>query len=286
MGTQFGDRLAALAADGRIRAVTDITRDGFIEQDGNLVITGWNSQAERLFGWSAAEAIGKRSHILVPERNRDRHDGSLRELLEAGTSAPISHQVTATHRSGREFALDFTLAVSPRDGQPYIVALARQLSEPDRVEARLHEAEHKFHDLIDHLEDGYFEVDLKGMFVFVNEAYCRMTGLAARELIGSSFKMVIRDSERIKETYDAYVQVYQTGQPLRGFETTVIKRDGSRRYVEDTVSLKHDANGAADGIHRHPPRLHRTAPGGREAAPERRALSRHSRAHRGRVFRD
>ena len=248
MGTQFGDRLAALAADGRIRAVTDITRDGFIEQDGNLVITGWNSQAERLFGWSAAEAIGKRSHILVPERNRDRHDGSLRELLEAGTTAPISHQVTAAHRSGREFALDFTLAVSPRDGQPYIVALARQLSEPDRVEARLHEAEHKFHDLIDHLEDGYFEVDLKGMFVFVNEAYCRMTGLVARELIGSSFKMVIRDSERIKETYDAYVQVYQTGQPLRGFETTVIKRDGSRRYVEDTVSLKHDANGLPAGF--------------------------------------
>jgi len=51
--------------------------DGFIEQDAHGVISGWSAESEQLFGWSRAEAIGMRSHRLIPERNRARHDKAL-----------------------------------------------------------------------------------------------------------------------------------------------------------------------------------------------------------------
>jgi len=55
--------------------------DASIEQDAHGRITGWSAEAARLFGWSTAEAIGMRSHLLGPERNRGRHDRSLQVFL-------------------------------------------------------------------------------------------------------------------------------------------------------------------------------------------------------------
>jgi two-component system, sensor histidine kinase and response regulator len=220
--------------------------DGLIEQDEHLVITAWNEQAERLFGWSAAEAIGKRSSELVPKRNRERHDRALRALLTASSPGSYTQVVTALHRSGREYKMETTISVTVRDGVKRIVSLAR--SRREVVEARLEEAHQTFRNLIDRLEDGYFEVDLTGVFKFVNEAYCRMTGRSADELLGSSFKQLVRDPERVKATQDAYAGVYATGEPLTGFEHTVTRKDGSKRFVEDTVSLKRDSEGKPIGF--------------------------------------
>jgi PAS domain S-box-containing protein len=64
--------------------------DGFIEQDGNLVITAWDDQAEQMFGWTAAEVIGRPSRLLVPDRNRERHDLVLHGLLAAPPEGTVS----------------------------------------------------------------------------------------------------------------------------------------------------------------------------------------------------
>ena len=248
MPTPFPDRLAAVQADDRIRAVADTARDAFVEQDGNLVIIGWNSHAERLFGWPAADAIGMPSHVLVPERNRDRHVRSLRALVETAHAGPITHPLTAVHRDGHEFKVDSTVSFTLRHGTPCVVSFVHERLEPARVEARLHEAERQYRDLIDRLEDGYFEVDLKGVFTFVNDAYCRLTGRAARELLGVSFKQLFHDAERVKAIQDAYARIYKTGEALKGFEHTVTRKDGTKRFVEDTVTLKRDANGQPIGF--------------------------------------
>src|SRR5438445_400596 len=71
--------------------------DGFIEQDAHGVITGWSAEAELLYGWSRAEAIGMRSHRLVPERA-----GKLREMYS---------QVYTTGRPIRAFEYE----ISPKN---------------------------------------------------------------------------------------------------------------------------------------------------------------------------
>ena len=116
------------------------------------------------------------------------------------------------------------------------------------VEARLQETEQTFRSLIDSLEDGYFEVDLKGMFTLVNDAYCRLTGWPREALLGQSFKELLRGADQAEATIQAYEQVYKTGEPLRAFEHTLVRRDGSTRAVEDTVSLKRDSRGQPIGF--------------------------------------
>src|SRR5205814_6596262 len=144
---------------------------------------------------------------LVPERNRDRHDGALRQLLAAARPKPTPQTITALHRNGTEFKLEITTLLITSEAGKRIQVIARSTREA--VEARLQEAEQIFRDLIDRLEDGYFEVDLTGVYNFVNEAYCRMTGRAAEELLGKSFKQLFKDDAKVKATQAAYSRVYQ-----------------------------------------------------------------------------
>jgi two-component system, sensor histidine kinase and response regulator len=220
--------------------------EAFIEQDEQLVIIAWSDHAEHLFGWTSEEAIGRHAKHLVPERNRDRHDRALQQLLSADRGSSFTQTITALHRNGREFKVETTaIVIEHPDGRRVRVVVR---TKQEIVQARLEEAEQTFRDLIDRLEDGYFEVDLAGVFKSVNAAYCRMTGRTQEELLGNSFKTLFRDEEKVKATVAAYANVYETGEPLKAFEHTIARKDGTRRIVEDTVSLKRDAAGHAVGF--------------------------------------
>jgi two-component system sensor histidine kinase/response regulator len=220
--------------------------EALIEQDEQLVITSWSDHAERLFGWTTEEAIGQNTRQLVPERNRERHDRALRNLLGARTPGSFTQTITALHRNGREFKIETTATVVTGEKRRLIRVAVRSTQEV--VAARLEEAEQTFRNLLDRLEDGYFEVDLVGVFKSVNDAYCRMTGRTEDELLGNSFKTLFKEEEKVKATIAAYARVYETGEPLKAFEHTVTRKDGTRRIVEDTVSLKRDASGKPVGF--------------------------------------
>ena len=197
--------------------------EAVIEQDDQLVITSWCDHAERLFGWRPEEALGRHSQHLVPVRNRDRHDRALKNLLGAVNPGSFTQTITALDRNGREFKIETTVSVvvdANRGRRIRVVARSKQ----EVVEARLEEAEQTFRELIDRLEDGYFEVDLVGVFKSVNDAYCRMTGRTAEELLGNSFKTLFREEEKVKATVAAYAKVYETGEPLKAFEHTVTRK--------------------------------------------------------------
>jgi PAS domain S-box-containing protein len=234
--------------DERARAIAATILEAFLEQDRQLAITDWNSQAEVLWGWSAGEAIGMRSHRLMPERNRDRFDRTLRELLDEQQRRPLSREITALHRDGHEFRIEMSIAVAVGDGEDRLVAFARDVTEARRTRVRLQEAEQSFRELIDRLEDGYFEFDVQGAFRFVNDAYCRMIGYSAEELVGANYNDVAIDPVHAQRMLDAYRGVYQTGQPLKSFDFTVTCKNGSKKYVEDSVSLKRDAGGRPIGF--------------------------------------
>ena len=222
--------------------------EALIEQDERLVVTAWNDHAERLFGWTADEAIGKPAKHLVPERNRQRHDSALQRFLTATTAGSFTQTITAIHRNGKEFKIETTITVIEEEDSGRRIRVVARLKR-EVVEARLQEAEQTFRDLIDRLEDGYFEVDLVGVFKSVNEAYCRMTGRTADELLGNSFKTLFKeDEEKVRSTQAAYARVYETGEPLKAFEHTVTRKNGTRRIVEDTVSLKRDRHGKPVGF--------------------------------------
>ena len=141
---RIANRTAALQeSEERTRAIVGSAPDAVVMMDAGGRIVGWNPQAERTFGWTAAEAVGRRlSDTIVPAAHRAAHERGLAAFL-AGGRGPVLNQrveVAAVHRDGREFPVE--LAISPlRSGPSYLfTAFVRDISQRRRQEAELRSA--------------------------------------------------------------------------------------------------------------------------------------------------
>jgi two-component system sensor histidine kinase/response regulator len=232
------------AIDDRLRSLAEASLDAYLEQDDTGIIRAWNSQAHRLFGWRAEEAIGMPTHVLVPERNRAIHYRQLAEFI-AGSHTPQRTIVTALHRDGHEFQVEFSVTLLSVGEEPRVVLLARELTSADE---QVHAAEQIYHQVLHELEDGYFEMDLSGTFTYINDAYARIMGYPREQLVNTSYTQWVVNSEFLKSGREAYTRVYQTGESLKAFEFTFLDPQGRLHFVEDSVSLRRDARGRPIGF--------------------------------------
>ena len=116
-----------------------------------------------------------------------------------------------------------------------------------RDEGALRQSEEKYRTILESIEDGYYEVDLKGNMTFFNDPVVKMLGYSPDELIGMNNRQFM-DPDVAKEVYKEFSRVARTGEPSRGFAYQVNAKDGTKRIVEASVSLRRDASGAPIGF--------------------------------------
>jgi PAS domain S-box-containing protein len=94
------------------RVVVEGTPDGVLCADRDGVIRLWNAGAERIFGWSASEAMGKGLDLIIPERLRGRHWDGWNRTMETGATrygAGDVLAVPALHKDGRSLSIEFSI---------------------------------------------------------------------------------------------------------------------------------------------------------------------------------
>jgi PAS domain S-box-containing protein len=217
--------------------------DGFIEQDAQGIISGWSAEAEQLFGWSRGEAIGMRSHQLIPARNRARHDKAIEGFVAAPDRPIRGQEITVLHRDGREFRAEFALSIEGRGEALRVIAIVRGIAADGHVEAAFRQSE-RFRTILDQIEDGCSVVDLRGNYLFVNDAFCRIFGFSRDRILGQSFKGS-QNPERHAKTLEIFNTVYRTGQPVKAYEYKV---EPSNLYVEQSITLERDTFGRPVGF--------------------------------------
>lgn len=100
---------------------------------------------------------------------------------------------------------------------------------------------------LENIEDGYWEIDLAGNYTFFNNAVCQIHGYAKEELMGMNNRQYT-DPETAKKVYKAFNNVYKTGTPLKGLNWQIIRKDGTKRYVEISILLQKDSSGKPIGF--------------------------------------
>ncbi|QDZ29552.1 EAL domain-containing protein [Noviherbaspirillum sp. UKPF54] len=120
-------------------------------------------------------------------------------------------------------------------------------TKPTAADAALCASEEKYRDILETIEDVYYEVDLKGKFVLYNSAFCRMLGYTAEELIGLGNRD-LQTPEMASHTYGIFNQVYRTGVPARQCDWELVRKDGSALIVESSVQLVRNRQGDATGF--------------------------------------
>ena len=123
----------------------------------------------------------------------------------------------------------------------------RYAIERKRAQEKLRESEEKYRTILESIEDGYYEVDLAGNLTFFNDSMCRIWGYPREELMGMNDRQYT-DQENAKKLFEAFNKVYKTGEPRRECDWGIIRKDGTRRYLEASVSLRKDASGKPIGF--------------------------------------
>ena len=239
---------AITLSEERHRAILNQMSDACFEFDLSGKFTFINSYMSRSLQYKQGELIGRDYHAIIPESDAGAANTVFNRVYETGKAATtFSHRVK--RKDGLELFVESSVSLI-RDGQGQptgFICVGRDVSERKQLEMALVRSEERFRNVLERMQDSYYEVDLKGDFTFVNEATCRDLLYSREELIGSNFHMIMSEEEA-KVVFDTFHEVYLTGEPNRGFAHKVIKKDGTIGYAESSVSLLKDDRGKPVGF--------------------------------------
>ncbi|MEW5725149.1 MAG: PAS domain S-box protein [Thermodesulfobacteriota bacterium] len=125
--------------------------------------------------------------------------------------------------------------------------LRAEIEERARAEEALRQSEEKYRNILESIEDGYYEVDLAGNLTSFNQSLCRILGRGFEELRGLNNRDFM-DPETASQVYRAFNEVYRTGRASRGFSWAPVRKDGRQVFVETSVTLVRDARGEPVGF--------------------------------------
>jgi len=121
------------------------------------------------------------------------------------------------------------------------------INQRKKVENALSDSEEKYRNIVENLEDGYYEIDLNGNFKFFNDSMCAILGYERDAMEGINIRR-FADERNAKKIFDIFERLLNTGKSVKSFESTIIRKDGNARVVELSVSLIREAGTEAIGF--------------------------------------
>ena len=121
------------------------------------------------------------------------------------------------------------------------------ITEREKAQETLRESEEKYRAILEHVDEGYYEVDLRGNITFCNDHLCKILGYPRNELLGSNNRRYM-DAVSAKQVFETFNHVFLSGEPSKSLNWELIRKDGSARTVEISVSLVRNTKGEPAGF--------------------------------------
>ncbi|MGO8991577.1 MAG: PAS domain S-box protein [bacterium] len=237
---------ALLESESKFRNLVENSIVGvYLIQDGLFKYV--NPLGAEIHGYKIAEMIDKMGpkQTTLPE-DWSTVEGSIGKRMK-GEEDFIRYEFRIATKSQEIRNVEVFSSRTIYHGRPAVLGTMVDVTERKRVEEALRQSEEKYRTIIENIEEGYYEVDLAGSFTFFNDSMCRILGYPKEELMGMNNRRYT-DQENAKRLFQAFNQVYRTGEPGRGFDNELIRKDGTKRYVEASISLKKDSSGCPVGF--------------------------------------
>jgi PAS domain S-box-containing protein len=226
-------------AQALLAAIVASSDDAIISKDLNGVVRSWNQSAERIFGYTAEEIVGKPVTILFPSDRLD-EEPKILERLQRGER--VDHfETVRLRKDGTPVAVSVT--ISPiLDANGRVVGaskVARDITQNSELEDR-------FKAIITSSDDAIVSKDLNGIIQSWNPSAERMFGYTAEEMVGKSIT-VLFPPDRLDEEPKILGQL-RRGQRVDHFETVRVCKDGRQLDVSVTISPIKDPTGRVIGV--------------------------------------
>jgi PAS domain S-box-containing protein len=248
---------------GRLRRVQEVLRESeqkyrtilqsidelYYEVDlaGNLTIS--NDAMTKILGYSKDELIGMNNRQYMDEETAKKVYQTFNRVYRTGIPAKAFDWALIT-KDGTKRILETSVSLMhDSKGQAIgFYGIGRDVTERMQTEAALRESEEKYRTILHSIEEFYYEVDLAGNLTFFNDALVKISGYSKEELMGMNNRKFMSE-ETARKVYQTFNQVYRTGIPAKEFDWELIRKDGTKRFFETSVSMMCDSKGQPIGFY-------------------------------------
>ena len=228
------------SSEEKYRSILESIREGYFELDLDGNYTFANEANCRYLGYTKEELIGMNYRRHMDEETAKKLYKPYLELYRTGK--PIDALELESIRKDGAKAIHETSVSLIRNSKGNPVGfrgVSRDVTARKKMEEALRQSVEKYRNILENMQEGYFEIDLTGAFTFVNDAECRNIGYSREELIGMNYRQ-FQDEKTAKKMLEIFTSIYSTGQPIKLLDVEIIRKDGTKGFNEISVSLIRD----------------------------------------------
>ncbi len=215
----------------------------YIVQQGTFVYI--SNLYKKITGYTGRDLLGKKSLAYVHPEDRERVRQEAIKCLKGKKSEGYEYRYIK--KNGEVMWILELITSITYNGQRAALGSFMDITARKKMEDDLRRSEERYRTVIEEIEEGYYEVDLKGNFTFASDAICATLGYTKEELMGMSYKDYI-PSEQFDYVFEIFSDIYKTGKPIKSYSSINIRKDGTRLFVEDSVAPLRDREGKIIGF--------------------------------------
>src|SRR5581483_11141393 len=235
------NRRSLEAEYGRLSRIIEIADEAIISHDSRQNIVMFNQGAERIFGYSASEVLGKPLDILLPERFANSHRQHIKEFgqsPENSRSMRSRTEIYGLRKDRCEFPAEASISKLIIDGETIFTVFLRDITERKHIERFLRASEAKFRGILESAPDAIVGVHANGRIIVVNTQAEKLFGYNREELFGLPIETLLPD--RYKAGHASHRAGYYSDPQTRpmgaGFDLYARRKDGSEFPAEISLS--------------------------------------------------
>ncbi len=232
------EHIALQRSEERVRRIIDTCLDAVVSMDATGTITAWNSQAERLFGWTAEEAIGRPlDETVIPESQRDVHFQWLARFHATSEEVALERrtEVIAMDRQGNEFPVELAISAVRDRGQTTFHAFVHDIRDRRAAQEELRESRERLRLAVDGANVVIWEWDIDTDKIVSDDRLAIVLGYELDEISpsGNRWRRLLHPDDRERSL--SQIAAHLRGDtPMYECEFRMLTKSGVWRWLHST----------------------------------------------------
>ncbi len=219
-------------SEERNQLIVETALDGVVTINLHGRITGWNTQAEKMFGWSRSEAMGRElAEVIIPESLREQHREGLKRYVATGAARVLNKRIelSGLHRSGHEFPVELAITPIGFGDELMFSAFIRDITSRNRAEAALRESEQRFRTTANAAPVMIWMSGPDKRCTWFNQRWLDFVGREMEQEIGDGWCDNVHPAD-FDRTLDTYHAAFDARRPYE-MEFRLQRDDGAWRWL-------------------------------------------------------
>jgi len=231
--------------EAQLDGIIHSAMDGIITMNDQQEVIIFNTAAEKMFGYSAKEALGQPITKFIPERYRECHSHDVKRFGEFGETMRVRGSlgcVVGLHANGKEFPLDASISKLERGAHRFYTVILRDVTERKKAE----EALRRFEQIVSSSRSMLALIDRDYRYLAVNQQYVHMFDVPHEYFLGRTMGEMV-GQEHFERVSRPHVDRCLAGE-LVTFKTWLTFPNGAQRYLDIQLSPYRDEHQAVQGF--------------------------------------